>query len=195
MRSNVRNLGRLTEGEIRRGMGAAPAVALTNPKYGHNVGAALRSCAALGARQLWVTGTRATAEWEERGRLPREERMKSYGGVEVFLGDYFFEAFETDVEVVAVEIVRNATPLTYFEHPEKALYVFGPEDGSLGKVARQHARHFVIIPTDHCLNLVAAVTSVLLDRRMKRQLAGLEEVRPSYETLEEQRGFIEREGS
>jgi hypothetical protein len=34
---------------------------------------------------------------------------------------------------VAVELRRNAEPFIEFEHPERALYVFGPEDGSLGR--------------------------------------------------------------
>lgn len=177
---------------IKDGMGKPPAVALVNPKYGHNVAGVLRACGAFGINQMWVTGERAIGEWEARGRLPREERMKAYGDVEVCLGDYFFDAF-TDAVPVAVEVRRNATPLTYFEHPENALYVFGPEDGSLSAAQLAKCHEFVIIPSDHCLNLATAVTTVLAHRRMTRQLAGLEDVRPSYETLAEQRGFYDND--
>ncbi len=175
---------------VRPGMGKSPAVALVNPRYGHNVAGALRACAAFGVGQLWVSGSRAVDGWKERGRLPREERMRAYGDTEVFLADYFFDAFGSDVTPVAVEVQETAEPLTTFEHPENALYVFGPEDGGLGKVQLMHCHRFVIIPSDHCLNLAVAVGAVLLDRRMKRQRAYLEPIRPSYETLEEQRGFI-----
>ena len=198
---------------IKDGMGKPPAVALVNPKYGHNVAGVLRACGAFGINQMWVSGERAISEWEARGRLPREERMKAYGDVEVCLGDYFFEAFKgkplgngkrclqcghhdhagaCELAVpVAVEVRRNATPLTYFEHPQNALYVFGPEDGSLSTAQLAQCHEFVIIPSDHCLNLATAVTTVLAHRRMTRQLAGLEDVRPSYETLVEQRGFYD----
>jgi tRNA(Leu) C34 or U34 (ribose-2'-O)-methylase TrmL len=178
---------------IRNGMGKPPAVALVNPKYGHNVAGVLRACSAFGIGQMWVTGERAISEWEARGRLPREERMKAYGDVEVCLGDYFFDAFPAAVTPVAVEVVRNAIPLTYFEHPQNALYVFGPEDGSLPAGVRNKCHEFVIIPSDHCLNLATAATTVLAHRRMWRQMQGLEEVRPSYETLAEQRGFCDND--
>ena len=52
--------------------------------------------------------------------------------VEVRHSDQFFDAFEEAVPV-AVELRRNAESLIDFVHPEHALYVFGPEDGSLGR--------------------------------------------------------------
>lgn len=172
--------------------GRTPAVVLIDPKYGHNVAGALRSCSAFGARQLWVTGERAVSEWEARGRLPREERMKAYGDVEVVLCGRPLGAYEhTNTRIVAVEVQENAVPLTWFEHPDRAVYVFGPEDGSLGRVHKRLCTDFVIIPSDHCLNLATAVTLVLGHRRMSRQLAGEEEVRPSYATLDEQRGYVD----
>jgi len=182
---------RISRGQIQPSAGRSPAVALVDPKYGHNVAGALRACSAFGACQLWVSGERAISEWSARGRLPREERMKAYGEVEVCLSDYFFDAFTSEVVPVAVEVREQAEPLTMFEHPEQALYVFGPEDGGLHRAALQRCHRFVIIPSDHCLNLAAAVNSVLLHRRMQRQLAGREPLRPSYATLREHRGFAD----
>lgn len=178
---------------IKAGVGKPPAVALVNPKYGHNVAGALRNCAAFGIGQLWISGERAVGEWEARGRLPREERMRSYGNVEVCLGDHFFDAFNKEVVPVAVEVQETAEPLTTFEHPENALYVFGPEDGGLGKVSLQHCHRFVIIPSKHCLNLAVAVGLVLGHRHMQRQSRGLEPIMPSYATLNEQRGWIDND--
>lgn len=186
----MRSLQRMRQ-QIRPGAGLTPAVALVDPKYGHNVAGALRACSAFGVPQLWVTGERAVGEWEARGRLPREERMKAYGDVQVCLGDYFFDAFGRDVTPVAVEVREQAELLTTFVHPERALYVFGPEDGGLHKVTLQHCHRFVIIPSDHCLNLASAVAAVLLHRRMQRQMAGLEPMHPSGQTLREHRGFAD----
>ncbi len=59
-----------------------------------------------------------------------------------------------------------------FEHPENALYVFGPEDGSIPRVLLGHCHRFVVIPTRHCLNLATAVASVLWDWAYKRWLSG-----------------------
>ena len=177
---------------IKPGIGITPAVALVNPKYGHNAANAVRACSAWDVRQLWITGTRVLEEWQARGRLPREERMKAYGDVQVCLGDYFFDAYPRgSVTPVAVEVLENAEILTNFTHPENALYVFGPEDGSLPDPVRRLCHRFVIIPSRHCLNLASAVNFVLGHRFMQRQLAGLEPILPSYATLDEQRGWAD----
>src|SRR6202451_2034474 len=111
------------------------AVILMNPKYPHNVGAALRACAAFGTDQLYVTGNRA--QWEVTGkgqRLPREERMRAYKDkVELIRNDRPFDLVSG--VPIAVEVSPTAQPLATFTHPEDAVYVFGPEDGSVPKVA------------------------------------------------------------
>ena len=163
-------------------------VILWNPKYPHNVGSALRACAAFGADKLLVTGDRA--QWEVTGkgqRLPREERMRAYKDkVELIRNDRPFDLVSG--VPVAVEVSPTAEPLATFTHPENAVYVFGPEDGSIPKVARRFCHRFVILPSDHCLNLAAAVSCVLMHRRIQRQLLGLEPILPAYETMQEERG-------
>jgi tRNA C32,U32 (ribose-2'-O)-methylase TrmJ len=59
-------------------------------------------------------------------------------------------------------------------HPEYALYVFGPEDGSLGRATLAQCHRFLVIPTRHCANLSATVYTVLYDRHAKRVQEGLE---------------------
>jgi tRNA(Leu) C34 or U34 (ribose-2'-O)-methylase TrmL len=169
--------------------GRPPAVVLIDPKYPHNVGAALRACSCWGIGQLWWTGDRVTLDVPRGRRLPREERMKGYRAVEMVRDDRVFDRFEPgSVTPVAVELRPQAESLLTFEHPEDALYVFGPEDGSLPKGVRVVCHRFVVIPTHHCLNLAAAVNVVLYDRRLKRHLAGLEPVGPMCEVLREHRG-------
>ena len=171
---------------IKPGMGIPPAVALTNPKYPHNVGAAVRAASCYGFKQVWFSGDRVKHEIEKTGRLPREERMRGYKDVELYHGDYFFDAFD-DVVPVAIELVKGAENLVEFDHPENALYVFGPEDGSINSVTLRHCHRFVKIPTHHCLNLSTAVATVLYDRHLKRVWSGLE---PPNE-LTELRGWEE----
>jgi hypothetical protein len=55
---------------------------------------------------------------------------------------------------VAVELRRNAESLIDFVHPEHALYVFGPEDGSLGRATLAQCHRFLVIPTRHCARRV-----------------------------------------
>lgn len=178
-------------GKNAKPVGKTPAIALVDPKYGHNVGAVVRSASCFGIRQVFWSGDRVHQDLDKKTRLPREVRMKAYGSVETYNLDMFFDAFPPGTVPVAIELTPGAELLPHFEHPENALYVFGPEDGSIRGKMLQHCHRFVAIPTHHCLNLATAVSITLYDRRMKRQLAGLEPVLPMDEMLREDRGFIE----
>lgn len=154
-------------GQNARRRGVAPAVALVNPRYGHNVGSAVRAASCFGLRQVWWSGNRVSLDAAKGERLPREERMKGYRDVEMVQYDFFFDQFDRDVTPVAVEVLPQAESLVDFVHPEKALYVFGPEDGGLAKPQFIHCHRFVHIPIRHCANLAAAVYMVLYDRMVK----------------------------
>jgi tRNA(Leu) C34 or U34 (ribose-2'-O)-methylase TrmL len=169
-------------------IGVTPSILLTDPKFGHNVGAAIRAAACYDLEQVWYSGHRIDAELEARKRLPREERMKGYKRVSLHNSDYPFDSFSDTVVPVAIEVNPSAQSLVNFVHPDNALYVFGPEDGSVPSSILRHCHAVVIIPTAHCLNLATAVATVLYDRRCKRQLNGEEEMRASHDMLEEQRG-------
>jgi len=121
---------------------------------------------------LW-SGDRVTAETGTVERLPREERMRGYADVTIERTDRMFDA-TAGLVPVAVELVRGSESLVTFEHPEDAFYVFGPEDGGLGRVQLGQCHKFVTIPTLHCLNLATAVSTILYDRHAKRVAAGLE---------------------
>ena len=163
----------IVTGPVRPGDGITPAVALVDPKFPHNVGAAVRAASCYGVRQVWFSGDRVRLDGARGQRLPREERMRGYQEVEIRQADYFFDAFE-NVVPVAVELRRNAESLIDFDHPDRALYVFGPEDGSLDRAVLARCHRFLVIPTRHCTNLSAAVYTVLYDRHVKRVHAGLE---------------------
>jgi tRNA(Leu) C34 or U34 (ribose-2'-O)-methylase TrmL len=147
--------------------GAIPAVALVNPKFPHNVGAAVRAASCFGIPQVWFTGNRVSLSPTKKYRLPREERMKGYKDVELRNFDTFFEQYDRDVTPVAVELRPNAEQLPQFQHPDRAVYVFGPEDGSIPNTYLRHCHRFVVVPTKHCMNLAATIYVVLYDRMVK----------------------------
>ncbi|MGV8130636.1 MAG: TrmH family RNA methyltransferase [Candidatus Pacearchaeota archaeon] len=158
---------------------------LNNPKNSHNVAGVLRAASCFGFEQVWFTGDRVSIENGER--LPREERMKGYAEVDLYQFDYPFDCFSEDVTPVAIELVENSESLITFEHPENAVYVFGPEDGSISQVFKKHCHRFVTIPTRHCTNLAAAVYITMYDRIAKRVQNGLQ----SPPELCENRGWIQ----
>jgi tRNA(Leu) C34 or U34 (ribose-2'-O)-methylase TrmL len=156
-----------------------PSVILHNPKYPHNVGATVRACSNFGAKAVLFTGDRVSLEPNKKKgyRLPREERMKDYQDIVLLHDQYPFNRFAKDVVPVAVEKRENAESLTYFQHPENAVYVFGPEDGSIPQVMLRHCQRFLVIVSKHCLNLGAAVNVVLHDRIVKLGLFDRRDIR------------------
>jgi tRNA(Leu) C34 or U34 (ribose-2'-O)-methylase TrmL len=161
-------------------------VILLNPKYPHNVAAAIRACSCFGVNQLVWDGWRVNPE--EYSRLPREERMKGYKEVRWYHSAKPFDEFHSAVPV-CVEITESAQPLPGFKHPENAVYVFGPEDGGVSQVARRLCHAFVFIPAYHCLNLAAALNVVLYDRASKTW-----ESKAMASVLKEVRGEIAQPG-
>lgn len=143
------------------------SIILTNPKYDYNVAGAIRAVACFGYDQIIYTGNRANTSRGRKFRLPREERLKAFQHVNVINDDYPFDFFNKDLPKVAVEIRDNSESLYNFIHPKEAVYVFGPEDGSIKQTFLQYCHRFVYIPTYECLNLVATINIVLYDRNKK----------------------------
>ena len=173
------------------GRSDGPGLILVNAKYVHNVAAAIRAASCFDVTRLVWTGSRVDPDLLKR--LPREERMKGYKDVlwTHDTKDKPFNLFTEDVVPVCVELLENSEPLTTFDHPSNAVYVFGPEDGGVPQVLRRFCHRFVHIQSNHCLNLSAAVNVILHDRKAKRQLAGLEPILPTGEMLNEHRGPME----
>lgn len=163
----------------------APGVVLMNPKFPHNVGGTIRGCSCFPIESLVWTGLRVDAS--KYRRLPREERMRGYKNVVFSNNPRPFYLFE-DFTPVCVEVFEQSEPLTTFEHPENAIYVFGPEDGGVLQVIRRLCHRFAHIPAHFCLNLGAAVKVLLAHRLMSRQLAGQQARLPLRQMLHERRG-------
>ncbi|NCN41400.1 RNA methyltransferase [bacterium] len=164
-----------------------PAILLENPKFPRNVGMTVRLASCYGIKQVWFTGDRMIDELKGLSRVPREERMRGYKEVTLVHGNIDFRKV-TGIVPVALEVRENSESLVFFEHPENAIYIFGPEDGSVSKGILHQCHRFLAIPTKHCLNLATAVSTVLYDRKMKMVLSG--EADPSIAgTLQEERSW------
>ena len=138
------------------------AVGLHNPKSSCNIGAALRAAWVYRAAMLAVTG---------RGKKitgNATDTMDPWRNIPVVKTDDLHSVIPHGCVPVAVDIIDGALDLRTYEHPERAFYVFGPEDGTLGMAVTSWCRDVVYVPTRGCMNLAASVNVVLYDRMVKR---------------------------
>ena len=138
------------------------AIGLQNPKTPINVGSVLRAAGCYGSALIVTTG--------ERYRRARgcSDTMKAYRHIPMIHTEDLQHAIPYDCVPVAVDLIEGARPLQQYTHPERAFYVFGPEDGTLGKNVLSWCRDVIYVPTNGCMNLAAAVNVVLYDRLAKQ---------------------------
>lgn len=135
------------------------AIGLYHPKCPANVGGAMRAAGCYGASLVAMTGHRF-------GRAPTDVQ-KQWKLTPVIQTSDLRLVIPYDCVPVAVDLIDDATPLHEYKHPERAFYIFGPEDGTLGKPVTSWCRDIVYIPMRGCMNLAATVNVVLYDRSAK----------------------------
>ncbi|WP_448213426.1 RNA methyltransferase [Colwellia sp. MEBiC06753] len=137
-------------------------IGLTNPKGPTNVGSVLRAAGCFDATGVFYTGSRY-----DRAAKYQTDTNNAKSSVNLTAVDDLISAKPSNCQVICVDLVEGAIPLPDFQHPENALYIFGPEDGTITQEVINQADAVVYIPTIGCLNLAASVNVVLYDRQVK----------------------------
>lgn len=135
------------------------AIGLYHPKTAINVGSVLRAAQCYGSSLVAYTG--------QRYKNSATDTMKAYRHLPLIKVDDLFSIIPHDCVPVAVDLLDDARNLVHYTHPERAFYIFGPEDGTLGKTITSRCRDKVYVPMDGCMNLAACVNVVLYDRMAK----------------------------
>lgn len=133
-------------------------IGLDNPKDNNNVGSAMRAVGCYDAAMLVASGKRS---------LGLTDTMKTYRHKPFVRVSDLKDFIPYDCVPVAVDLVEGATPLSEYKHPERAYYIFGAEDATLGERTLSWCRDKIYIPTKGCMNLAATVNIVLYDRLCK----------------------------
>lgn len=140
------------------------AIGLVNPKNPANIGGVLRAAGCYAAALVVLGGVRPL----RLSCLPTDV-CKAWRHLPHVLIDDVFDACPYGCVPVAVDLIPGARSLVGYQHPERAFYIFGAEDATLGKAVTDRCRDVVYVPTDVCMNLAAAVNVVLYDRLAKQQ--------------------------
>lgn len=144
------------------------AIGLDNPKDSVNVGSALRAAGVYGAAFVAASGKRF-------GSAPTDT-MKHYRHLPLLRPVDLFDLLPYDCVPVAVDLIEGAIPLPGYVHPERAYYIFGGEDATLGERVLSRCRDVIYVPTNGCMNLAATVNVVLYDRLAKQLMRNSQKV-------------------
>ena len=139
------------------------SIGLCNVKNPYNVGGALRAMYVYDGKLCIMSGNRIKAMIKHPA-----DTTRAHMHIPTMVVDDIIEAVPYNCVPVAIEISDEAVSLVSYIHPERAFYIFGPEDGSIPKSVSSQCRDVVMIPTRRCMNLAATVNVVLYDRMVKR---------------------------
>lgn len=140
-------------------------IGLDNPKNSVNVGSVLRAAGIYKASHVYIRG--------QRYKGSATDTMKHHRHLPLINVDDLHSAIPYDCVPVAVDLVEDAIPLPEYKHPERAFYIFGAEDATLGKRVLSWCRDTIYIPMEGCMNLAASVNVVLYDRLAKIHMKSL----------------------
>jgi tRNA G18 (ribose-2'-O)-methylase SpoU len=138
-------------------------VGIIDGKCSENVGTLWRSAANFGAAFIFTVGNRYK-------RQPTDT-VATYRHVPYWRFDDWIDChahLPYDCQLIGVEIADRAISLETFTHPERAVYLLGPEDGSIPDDILAKCSHVLRIQSVFCLNVAVAGSVVMYDRQTKQ---------------------------
>jgi tRNA(Leu) C34 or U34 (ribose-2'-O)-methylase TrmL len=134
-------------------------IGLDNPKNRLNVGSVMRAAGVYGAAFVAATGGRY-------GRAVTDVQHHLHQ-IPFLRPQDLRDVIPFGCVPVGVDIVEGATALPLYRHPDRAFYIFGAEDATLGRRILSWCRDTVFVPTNGSMNLAATVNVILYDRLAK----------------------------
>ena len=142
------------------------SIGLVRPKEFANVGGVLRAAGCYGADFVCIEGDRS----HKKVRRAPTDTGKYHLHIPTVFTDDLFDSMPVGAVPVAIDLLDDAVSLVDFVHPKNAYYIFGPEDGTLGRAHTSRCAHKVFVPTRYCMNLASTVNVILYDRIAKEQV-------------------------
>lgn len=145
------------------------AIGVQRPKTAVNHGTLWRSAASLGAAYIFTIGRRFEKESSDVTNSWTKIPVFHYRTFDEFLANRPYDA-----PLIGVELTEGAVSLETYRHPDRAIYLLGPEDGSLSLEAQLACRDIVKFNSAWCLNVATAGSIVMYDRQTKSAVRQLE---------------------
>lgn len=137
-------------------------IGIENPKWAVNVGTLWRSAVNFGASFVFTIGRRYKRQRSDTTYLPRHLPLFHFVTLEAYR-----ESAAFDWMPIGVELTTTAGSLRDFVHPQRCVYILGPEDSSISKAAQRMCKYIVQIRGCGCLNLAVAGSIIMFDRMTK----------------------------
>ena len=129
-----------------------------------NAGAIMRTAHAFGASYMCTIGSPLDLK-----QLTWTDTSKTFLHCPLFQYDEFDDmVLPEKTTVVGVELTSESVNLPSFKHPLQALYMLGPEMGSLSPDIQEQCEFIVKIPTQYCVNVSVAAAIIMYDRAISQ---------------------------
>lgn len=136
-------------------------IGIVSGKTPENVGGLWRSAHAFGAALIYTVAFRPPRQPTDTSKAARHVPLLQWEDWDSF------RVSQTGCPLVAIENTVKTVNLPKFKHPERAIYVLGPEDTGLSPAILADCDVVVEIPTSLCLNVATAGSIVMYDRIAK----------------------------
>lgn len=127
-----------------------------------NIGSLWRSAYILGASFIFTI--------DKKYKSQSSDVTKAWTKIPLYHYNYFEDFFNNipfSTVLVAVEQSGNATPISEFKHPIRAIYLLGNEQNGLPKSILDKCHQIIQLPGSFSLNVANAGSIVLYDRHVK----------------------------
>ena len=134
-----------------------------NPKAGVNIGTLWRSAYIYNAAFIFTVGRRYKKQSSDTMATPRHVPLHHYLTLEECI-----KYLPYDTQLVCVENKQATQYLNDFNHPQRAVYLLGSEDGGLPEnILKDNIVVQIKSPKDFCFNVATAGSIVMYDRFIK----------------------------
>lgn len=125
-----------------------------------NVGNLLRSAHSFGASFFFTVNPTVDVK-----AMKGSDTSDAFGHIPFYTFDKPADLLlPQNTALVAVELLPDAVELPSFRHPQNAVYVLGPELGSVSKEMQARCDYAIKIPMKFCVNVGVAGALVMYDR-------------------------------